>query len=145
MALAAVGGVALWLLASVAARAGASLADWSRDDRAAGIADLAVAAVVLTVAMVVLLQIGRGIGGLTSVPVLDPEGLGTVSGMVMRLGVLCWWVLQTLSDAILLVSVVLCRLHRMEHDAADERRFDRESQWNDEIAARFDDHADDDA
>lgn len=141
MGLAAIGGFALWLLASVAAREGASLADWSRDDRAAGIADLAVAAVVLTVAMVVLLQLGRGIGGLTSVPVLDPEGLATASGVVMRLGVLCWWVLQTLSDAILLVSVVRCRIHRMEHDAADERRFERASRWNDEIADRFDDDA----
>lgn len=145
MALAAVGGGALWLLASVAAREGASLASWSREDRAAGIADLAVAAVVLTVTLVVVLQVGRGIGGLTSVPVLDPEGLGAASGMVMRLGVLCWWVLQTLSDAILLASVVRCRLHRMEHDAADERRFERASQWNDEIAARFDDHTADDA
>lgn len=145
VALATTGAFGLAGLAVVIARSSASLAAWCRDDRAGGLGDLAFTAAIFTLVVVVLLQIGRLLGSLTAVPLLDPDGLGRGAGLVARLGLVSWWVIQMVSDGLLLVSVVLCRLHRLQHDEIAERRFERESQWNDEIAGRFDDHADDDA
>ncbi len=139
MALAGVGSSLLLLQAAITARESTALADWSRDDRGAGIADLAFTIAMLTVVAWLTVQVGRLIGGLTAVPILDADGLAREGDVVITLGALCWWLIRTFADAKLLWAVTLCLVHRIDHDAADDRRQERDEDWQEELDARFDD------
>ena len=138
-ALADVGTSLLLLHAALIARESAALTDWSRDDRAAGIGDLAFTIAMFAAVAWLVVQIGRLIGDLTAVPILDASGLARAGGVVITLGALCWWLLRTLADAKLLGAAILCLVHRLDHDAADERRLERDEGWQEELDARFDD------
>jgi hypothetical protein len=139
IALADVGASLLLLQAAFIARESGSLADWSRDDRAAGLGDLSVTIVMFTVIAWLVVQFGRLIGGLTAVPIFDVDGLARAGGVVITLGALCWWLIRTLADAKLLGAVMLCLVHRIDHDAVDDRRHDRDEAWQEELDARFHD------
>jgi hypothetical protein len=138
-ALADVGTSLLLLQAVIIGRESAVAADWSRDDRAAGIGDLAFTSAMFAVVSWLAVQIGRLLGGLTSVPIFDIDGLDRAGGLVITLGALCWWILRTLADAKLLGAVILCLVHRFDHDAADDRRLVRDDTWRAELDARVDD------
>ncbi len=137
--LADIGASLLLLQAVVIARESGSLADWSRDDRAAGIGDFAFTIAMCALVAWLAVQIGRLISGLTAVPIIDIDGLARVGGVVISLGALCWWLVRTLADAKLLGGVTLCLVHRIDHDAADDRRHHRDEAWQEELDARFDD------
>ncbi len=142
MALAGAGTSLLLLQAAIIARESTALADWSRDDRAAGLGDLSFTIAMFAFVAWVAVQIGRLIGGLTAVPIFDADGLARAGGVVITLGALCWWLLRTLADAKLLGAVILCLVHRLDHDAADDRRQERDEGWQEELDARFDDGPD---
>ncbi len=138
-AIAVVGIHLLLLQAVVVSRQGADLAEWSRDDRAAGLGDLAFTTAMVTVVAAALLQGGRLLGSLTAVPLLDPDGLDRLTMVAVMVGGLSWWLLQTLADALVLAATILCMVHRLEHEDADERRLARDEAWQDDLADRFDD------
>ncbi len=137
--LAAVGAILLLLQAVFIAREGMALADWSRDDRALGLGDLAVTTAMFAVFVWGAIQLGRLVGAITAVPILDIDGLAKASSVTAALGALCWWLIRTLADLQLGWSVVLCLVHRIEHEDVEDRRFQRTEAWEDELHARFGD------
>lgn len=133
-------------IAIIAARRSVTTAGWARDDWAAGASDLGVNAMLLAGVVTVLLLPLAMLTSLADVGgVVSASGLVRLVAVMIRLAAFCWWILQAIADARLLLSIAFCIWHRLQHDEIAERRFERESQWNDEIAGRFDDHADDDA
>jgi hypothetical protein len=139
IALAEIGTSLLLLQAAIIARESTALADWSRDDRAAGLGDLAFTIAMFTVIAWLAVQLGRLIGDLTAVPIFEVDGLARAGGVVISLGALCWWLIRTLADAKLLGAVMLCLAHRIDHDAVDDRRHDRDEAWQEELDARLHD------
>lgn len=130
-------------VAALSAREGAMLAEWTRDDWAGGAADLALSAAALgSIAVVVLWPLGLLLSSTTFMTqVVSGPGLDRLAGIVIRLSVVCWWLLQAIADARLLVSAALCLWHRAENDRIEDRRAEREAAWNEEVSNRFDDRA----
>lgn len=134
-------------LAVIAARESVTLSEWTRDDAAAGLAGVAVSAISLAMVVVVLLLPVAAIVGSSDAlsNLASGSGILRLVAMLIRLAVLCWWLLQLIADGRLLFSAILSLLHREQNDRVEDRRFERESAWRERPVGPRDDDASGDA
>ncbi len=134
-------------VAVLAARESSTLSAWTRDDAAAGISSMAVGAISLAVVVAVcLLPLAAIVGSsATLANVASGSGIVGLVAMLVRLAVLCWWLMQSIADGRLLFSAILGLLHREQNDRVEDRRFERESAWRDRPVGPRDDDASRDA
>ena len=108
---------------------------------------MAVSAISLaTVVVMVLLPVAAIVGSSDALSNLaSGSGIVRLVAMLIRLAVLCWWIMQLISDGRLLFSSILSLLHREQNDRVEDRRFERESAWRERPVGPRDDDASGDA
>lgn len=110
-----VGAVVMFLIVG---RAGLVTARWGEDHYSTGFIQYAIWPLV--------------IAGLIS-PWLWFTGDGDRVVTVLGLGALAWWLIQSIGDLLLLIFLLHSILHRVQADAREQRRQDRESEWTDDL------------
>ncbi len=60
-------------------------------------------------------------------------GVGDRAVTALAIGALGWWLIQSIGDLLLLIFLLHSILHRVQADARERRRRDRESEWTDDL------------